>query len=230
MASLPEVELELGTLRRMEPLTDRVADLIRKAILDGHFPPGAKLSVPELARRLGVSRTPAREALLILERDGLVSTRAGTGMEVLIGDHAGLAEVLEIREAMEGLAARLAAERLEDSDLERMAKLVEQHHDALEDHDLDKHVELDAEFHRILRKGSGNSRLATMLERIEQQMILLNRSLSDTTGFEPRATEKDHRAIVEALKARDGERAEAAMRKHVRRMRNFFLSNYRERG
>jgi DNA-binding GntR family transcriptional regulator len=212
------------TLDRPEPLTERVAETIRRAILAGQLPPGTRLSVPKIARQLGVSRTPAREALLVLERDGLIGMRSSNGMEVLVGDQRGLVEVLEIREAMEGLAARLAAERMADTDRARLAKLIELHLSALEEHDLDRHVELDAKFHRLLREGANNSKLASMLERIENQVVLINRGLSDSIGFEPRALKKDHKAIADAIAARDPDRAEAAMRKHVQRMRNFYLS------
>jgi len=71
------------TLERSEPLTERVAETIRRAILAGQLPPGTRLSVPKIARQLGVSRTPAREALLVLERDGLIGMRSSNGMEVL---------------------------------------------------------------------------------------------------------------------------------------------------
>jgi DNA-binding GntR family transcriptional regulator len=214
------------TLERAEPLTERVAETIRRAILSGQLTPGMRLSVPELARQLGVSRTPAREALLVLERDGLIGARGSSGMEVLVGDQRGLVEVLEIREAMEGLAARLAAERMADADRERLEKLIELHLAALEDHDLDRHVELDAKFHALVREGANNTRLASMLERIEHQVVLINRALSDSVGFEPRALKKDHKAIVDAISAHDPERAEAAMRKHVRRMRDFYLNTH----
>ncbi len=212
------------TLERSEPLTERVAETIRRAILAGQLPPGTRLSVPKIARQLGVSRTPAREALLVLERDGLIGMRSSNGMEVLVGDQRGLVEVLEIREAMEGLAARLAADRMADADRARLSKLIELHLSALEEHDLDRHVELDAKFHRLLREGANNSKLASMLERIENQVVLINRGLSDSIGFEPRALKKDHKAIADAIAARDPDRAEAAMRRHVQRMRNFYLS------
>jgi DNA-binding GntR family transcriptional regulator len=107
-----------------------------------------------------------------------------------------------------------------------LAKLIDLHLAALEEHDLDRHVELDAKFHALLRKGANNTKLASMLERIEHQVVLINRALSDSVGFEPRALKKDHKAISDAISARDPERAEAAMRKHVRRMRDFYLSTH----
>src|SRR5258708_22450111 len=114
---------QLGVVERFEPLTERVTAIIRQAILSGKFAPGTRLSVPELARQLGVSRTPAREALLILESEGLLATRSGLGLEVLIGDHDNLIEILELREAMEGLAARLAAERMSESERQKLSEL-----------------------------------------------------------------------------------------------------------
>jgi DNA-binding GntR family transcriptional regulator len=219
---------DLLALARAEPLTERVAGTIRHAILTGQLTPGTRLSVPDLARRLGVSRTPAREALLVLQRDGLIGARGTSGMEVLVGDQQGLLELLEVREAMEGLAARLAAERMADADRVRLAKLIDLHLAALEEHDLDRHVELDAKFHGLLREGAQNARLGDMLERIEHQVVLINRTLSDSVGFEPRALKKDHKAIADAISAHDPDRAEAAMRKHVRRMRDFLLSKPRK--
>ena len=97
-------------------LVEQVVESLRKAIVTGTLPPGHRLSVPEIARRLGVSHTPAREAMLVLERDGLIANRPRFGAEVVRYGDADLNEMLDLREALDGMAARRAAERMSSTD------------------------------------------------------------------------------------------------------------------
>jgi len=114
-------------LDRPDGLASRVAALVRSAIVEGKLAAGLHLSVPELARHFGVSRTPAREALLILEREGLVGRRGTSGMQVLVGDTGTLADLLELREVLEGLAARRAAARIDDAARAELSELHARH-------------------------------------------------------------------------------------------------------
>lgn len=207
----------------VEPLTERVARTLREAIVDGKLTPGERLSVPELARRLGVSRTPAREALLLLEREGLVANRPRLGAEVLRASDTGFGELVDIREALDGMVARLAAERMTDSEHEELQALLKAHDKVLRNSDLDNHIAFDLEFHGLLRDGARNGRLAKALLDIERQIQLHMRVVGNAPGL-AKAVMHDHGAIVDAIVARNPDAAEKAARAHVHRMRKFSAS------
>lgn len=212
-------------LARPEALTDQVAERLRNAILSGALPPGTHLSVPEIARQLGVSRTPAREGLITLEREGLVEPRASTGVAVIAGGTPEILDLLDIREGLEIMTARRAAERMDADAVARLKTLLAQHKAVMEEGDLSGHVKLDAAFHGLIRDGAGNARLARQLVQIDQQLRVLNSRLSRASGWSGRAVLRDHKAIVDALAARDPEAAERNMRAHIQRTRTFMLKS-----
>src|SRR6218665_2733455 len=127
---------QLKPLARTEALTEKVADSLRDAILSGALAPGAHLSVPEIARQLGVSRTPAREGLIVLEREGLVEPRASAGMAVITGGASEILELLDIREGLEIMTVRRAAERMPPGALVQLKTLFARHEAAVEARDL----------------------------------------------------------------------------------------------
>lgn len=212
-------------LARPEALTDQVADRLRAAILSGALAPGTHLSVPEIARQLGVSRTPAREGLIALEREGLLEPRASTGVAVIAGGTPEILDMLDIREGLEIMTVRRAAERMDAGAVERLKTLFAKHEAAVNAGDLVGHVELDAAFHRMIREGSGNERLARQLVQIDQQLCVLNSRLSRAEGWSGRAVLRDHAAIIEAIAAKDSDGAERCMRAHIQRTREFQMQS-----
>lgn len=219
----------LGAVPRPEALTDRVVEMVRQAILSGELEPGARLSVPELARQLGVSRTPARESLLVLEREGLVVPRSSAGMEVIRGGSEDILDLLDIREGLEIMTARRAAERMSADAAAELKAILAEHAKVLASGDLMKHIELDAAFHAAIRDGAGNAKLARQLIQIDQQLRVLNSRLSRAVGWSPRAVLRDHEAIAEAIAANDPAAAEKHMRAHIGRSRAFHLKSVADR-
>lgn len=222
----------LNVIDSVELLTEKVVAAIREAILSGQIKAGSRLSVPELARQLGVSRTPAREALIALERDGLVASRPRYGTVVLEGNSQDLEDLIDIRESLDGMAARLAAERMTADERKELQALLTRHSVFLGEHpdsmvgsDLKRHVDLDLAFHRCIHAGSRNPRLTEFLERIEGQMTVLRNHLTSAPGFAGKAVVLDHTAIARAILAGDGSKAEAAARAHVQRIRNFYRTS-----
>lgn len=205
-------------------LVDRVADALRSAILNGELAPGSRLSVPDLARQLDVSRTPTREALVKLDHEGLVSLTPRRGAVVLSADTSDLEEILQFREALEGMAARLAARLISDEDLARLRREFEIHADAVRSGDVEVHVEHDRDFHRLLAAASGNKRIIAELERVRSQLQLITRAMAGIPGAVDADIIRAHERILEALEARDGRAAEAATRAHVRGVLNFYRS------
>lgn len=211
----------LSPLPRQEALTDLVAERLREAILSGELAPGTHLSVPEIARRLGVSRTPAREGLIALEREGLVEPRPSAGVAVIAGGAAEILDLLDIREGLEIMTARRAAERMDDAAVAHLRSLVIQHEEVVAHGDLAAHVKIDAAFHEAIREGAGNPRLSRQLLQIDQQLRVLNSRLSRAEGWSGKAVLRDHGRIAEAIATRDPDRAEKQMRAHIERARAF---------
>lgn len=213
----------MAPLARAEALTEKVAERLRQAILSGALAPGAHLSVPEIARQLGVSRTPAREGLILLEREGLVEPRSSAGMAVIAGGTAEILDLLDIREGLEIMTVRRAAERMDDRAVDRLKALFAAHEAVLDEGDVGRHVALDAAFHAMIGEGAANARLARQLTQIDQQLRVLNSRLSRAKGWSGRAVLNDHRAIVTAIAKHDPDEAEKRMRMHIERTRAFHL-------
>lgn len=220
-----ETPAVFAPLTRPEALTDKVAEQLRQAILSGALPPGTHLSVPEIARQLNVSRTPAREGLILLEREGLVEPRANSGVAVIAGDASDILDLLDIREGLEIITVRRAAERVDDEAIARLRELFARHEEVVRQGDLAGHVELDAAFHAVIREAAGNVRLTRHLVQIDQQLRVLNSRLSRAEGWSGRAVLRDHRAILAAIADRDPDEAEKQMRAHIERTRAFQLQS-----
>ncbi|MEU7815149.1 GntR family transcriptional regulator [Pseudonocardia sp. NPDC049154] len=204
-------------------LLSRVVDRLREAILRGDFAPGDKLSVPDLARTLQTSRTPVREALYALERSGLVVMRPRRGAVVFGGGPTELRHLFEVREGLDGMAARLAAERMTEAERAALREVWQRHDAALAARDLAEHVTLDVRFHDLVRDGAHNPVLSESLARLRDQMTLIVRSWSGSPGALGRRTRADHRALAEAVLAGDAEHSEATAREHVRNVAAFVL-------
>ncbi len=192
-----------------------VHELLREKILTGELAPGARLAVPSLARQLGVSRSPIRDAVLQLVREGLAVEEFNRGAIVRLPTRAELVSLYHAREALEGMAARLAAERMPDEALAELRDVLREH-EAIAPGDFARHIDLDARFHRVVRDASQSPVLAAMLEEIQGQVTVAMRS-TNLSGGVSRAT-ADHRAILEALLRRDPQASEAAARAHIARL------------
>ena len=211
----------LGT----QSLAAQVEHQLRKAILAGELAPGARLSVPELARRLGVSRTPVREAVTALERAGLAVSRPRLGALVSAGGRDELAHLYELRGALDGLAARLSATRMLPAQRQALRDVMRRHTAAVKSHDVDGHLACDVEFHRLLREGAHNPRLAEELGRLQDQILLVLRATSTQPGAMGRGVLHDHNAILRAVLAEDADAAERAARSHVDAVLRFVLDS-----
>ena len=200
------------------PLRDVVYEHLKEAILVGRFRPGERLLEAELADQMGVSRTPVREAMRRLEREGLVVLRPFRGAEVVRVPREKAEQLFQVREALESLAARLAASRVGPADLLVLRSIVEQAQVAAQDGDYPGVNALNRRFHAELARVSGNTPLATLLEQIQDHIDLLRVAALSRPG-RPEEAIAEHAAIVEALAAGDGARAEVLVRDHIRRAR-----------
>jgi DNA-binding GntR family transcriptional regulator len=212
---------ELAPIEGSDSLAARVESRLREAILDGSLTAGSHLSVPELARRLGVSRTPVRDAIYALERAGLAELRPRLGAVVFGGDREDLVHLFEVREALEGMATRQAAVRMTAETRSELATVIERHAQAVAVGAIDRHVELDEQFHRLVNASAHNPRLRTDLGRLHDQIIVLVRSIAGEPGAMGPGVLHDHRAILDAILQADPDEAEATARRHVRAVLQF---------
>ena len=152
------------------PLRDVVFNTLRKAILRGELKPGERLMEIQLANKLGVSRTPIREAILKLELEGLVLMIPRKGAEVAQITEKNMQDVLEVRKALEELSVQLACERITPEQVEEMKMAAEDFRKVLKSGDVTKIAEADVKFHDIIFAATNNQRLITLLNNLREQM------------------------------------------------------------
>jgi DNA-binding GntR family transcriptional regulator len=183
------------------------------------MPPGTVLSEAELSRRWSVSRTPVREALRQLELDHLISwapRRGATVARVTVRD---LRDMVELRQALEGLAVRLAAERAAESDLSDLREILDGIDAAHREGDIAGTIELDDSFHRRIALASGNRLLAASADRLLDR-VRFARSMTRSLPGRQEEFKHEHSAILAAIANHDPEAAVEAMTTHVQRSRD----------
>jgi len=202
-------------------VADRVFDQLRRAIIAGEIPAGTKLSEPVLAERFAVSRGPLREAIGRLESTNLVERRPNVGARVVTLTSAGLLEIYQVREALEGMAARLAAGRMSDESIQDLKDLMDQHRrDVARDFwQAYFQQEGDLDFHYRIVIGSGNQRMIRVLCDDLYHLARMYRCQFGMKSDRARDALKEHALVVDAIADRDGELAEWLMRRHVRASR-----------
>ncbi|NPV70568.1 MAG: GntR family transcriptional regulator [Firmicutes bacterium] len=213
-----------GSVQAHPVILGRTAyDRIKTAIMENQLKPGVMLQERSLAASLGVSRTPVREALRQLEKDGLVEFIPGKGALVRRISLEDVRDIMQIRQVLEGMAARLAAENASPSALESMTAAVDEMDEAFEKGDLRRFTELDLGFHEMLYTESGNQRLHEILNNLRDQVTRLT-ILSRDDPDRQNQSRGQHRRILEAVRRRDGDEAERCMSEHVTSVRAY-LSN-----
>lgn len=177
----------------------------------GQLPPGARLRETELAERLGISRTPVREAIRQLEADGLVTHQARQGATIRNLDYAEVIELYEMRSVLEGTAARLAARVAQRVELIELTEL----NDALAASAPGAAAqELNRQFHRTLLDAARNRFLIKTMSALQKTLLILGPSTLAEPA-RPEAAAAEHARVIAALAAHDADAAEAAMRAHV---------------
>ena len=185
--------------------------LILEAIDRGELRPGARLVETDLADRLGVSRTPVREALQRLETQG-VAARDGRSLRVATLDHDQLGELYEVRGVVEGLAARLAARHAAPEEIAHLVDMVEADRAAIDDPTA--LALANRRFHRQLHRASHNRYLNQMLESMRRSMALISTTTLAAPGRGQQSLD-EHAAIVAAIEARDEDAAQTAASIHI---------------
>ncbi|MFI5661764.1 GntR family transcriptional regulator [Streptomyces sp. NPDC051684] len=200
-------------------LADRAYEELKGAVLANRLRPGDALSVPALAAQLSISRSPVREAVQRLIHDGLATHVPHKGAVVATVDVEDVRQLYVVREVMEGLAARLATERLDASRLAELRELLERHEREVGTGvDERTHIEMDMAYHRMIREVADNPHLTAALDTIQGRAHLALHQL--WRGQEaPRLAVAEHRRIFEAMTSGDSDAADLAARDHIRKLR-----------
>ena len=196
------------------PLRDVVFKTLRQGILTGELKPGERLMEIHLAKRLGVSRTPIREAIRKLELEGLVTMIPRRGAEVAKITAKNLRDVLEVRVALDELAVQLACERMLDEDIERLRKACEDFARVTGTKDATVISRADVALHDIIVESTGNIRLKQLVNNLAEQMYRYRFEYIKDSVYHERLIE-EHRELLESLENRDKERAAKAVRTHI---------------
>ena len=212
-----------------KPLREIVSDALRQAIRDGILPPGERLMETPLAEELGVSRTPIREAIRILEQEGLIVMIPRRGTYVADMSLKDVTEVFELRSILEELAAELAAERITNEEIEALEQHLVEIGNYMNENNLDKVVQADILFHEILYKASRNDRLVEMINNLREQTLRF-RTLSMSQTGRLAKTWDEHRQLVEAISDRDVERARQIARIHMEESEKTLLAGMQLKG
>jgi DNA-binding GntR family transcriptional regulator len=217
-------------LQEGEPLVRNASmaatELIREAIIDGRVEPGRRLKEEELARELGISRTPVREALLMLQAEGLVVATPNRGAMVRVHDAEDLDDLYQLRALLEGHATRRAAARISEAEVDQLRSSCDRFDVLSPEQDLRELVRENLLFHNTILDVAGSARLAGMVRKVIE-LPLVYKSYIWYSPDQKRISVHYHRQIVNALAARDAERAELIMKEHVFEARDLLVSRVR---
>lgn len=201
---------------------NKVHTRLRKAIIHGELQPGERLVERKLAARLKVSRTPVREAIRVLEREGLVSHVPRVGAVVAEVDPADVLDVYRIRAVLEGLAARLAAERVGTEALEKLTRLLDDVNQGARAGDHNGMESAHRAFNDALYRAAGSPRLYGMITSLVDYISIHVRVGYSRPGRIAEAA-AEHRRLLQALQMRDADLAESAAREHIENSRRAYF-------
>ncbi|MBO9535485.1 GntR family transcriptional regulator [Herbaspirillum sp.] len=206
-----------GSERDGETLSEHVFRKIQTAIVQGDIAPGSKISEPELARTYGISRGPLREAIHRLEGQNLLVRVPHVGARVVSLTLEGLVELFQIRESLEGMACRLAAQRMSRAELDELRRVLDMHEqdEAFQAGRGYYQQEGDYDFHYKIIQASGNQILTRILCGELYQLARMYRIQYSATPNRPRHAFAEHHRILDALADGDGELADLLMRRHI---------------
>ncbi len=211
------------------PLRDVVFQTLRAAILKGELKPGERLMELQLAAKLGVSRTPIREAIRMLEQEGLAVTIPRKGAEVAKMTEKDMEDVLQIRRSLEDLAVRLSCDKISTMELQELRVAMEDFEEKTKTDQVVEIAKADVKFHEILYKASDNPKLLVLLNNLREQMYRYRVEYLKDQTMHPRLIE-EHRKMYEALKAKDKERAAYYVEQHLHNQAEAVKKIIREQG
>ena len=196
------------------PLRDVVFNTLRDAILRGELKPGERLMEMHLANKLGVSRTPIREAIRMLEQEGLAVTIPRKGAQVARMTEKDLQDVLEVRDALDELAVSSACAHITEEQMNELRETVKEFEKAIQSGDVRKMVRADEDFHNVIYRAADNPKLETIVKNLREQMYRYRYEyIKDHTDYKQLV--REHAEIIEGFERRDETYVRAVMHTHL---------------
>lgn len=213
-------------------LSDGAFQRLQTAIVTGEIPPGSRISEQFLSSSYGISRGPLREAIRRLEGRRLVVRIPHAGVRVVSLSYAELIELYHVREALEGMACRLAAEHMTEQDVANMRDVLATHeqHSGLQANESYYQQEGDLDIHYVIIQGCKNKTLSDMLCGDLYHLVRMYRYKFSSAPKRPQQAFAEHHRIIEAIADRDGELAEMLMRRHISASRRNIERRMQEQG
>ncbi len=209
-------------LETRKPLREEVYNILRQAIADGRLEAGTRLVETEVAEQLGVSRTPVREAIRMLESEGLVGFIPRKGYVVCDFSAEEVEEIFGIRQVLEGYAGRLATVRISTAQLEQLQEIYERSVQCLEQNSATLLCQLNTEFHDLVIASSQNRRLIELIDSLRHALLSYRLATLNDPSERQRAV-AGHKAILEALWRKDPAAVEELIKKHVAQSMDIIL-------
>ena len=205
-------------------LVNQAYQQLKRIILEHQVALGGKLNEGELAAALGISRTPVREAMNRLEKEGLVEIFPQRGAFVVKFSEKDIFELFLIRENLEGLAAYLAAERVKENELSKLESCIQGFREPFSERDIQRYTREDFKFHQTIVMLSDAQRLIKLISTLYDHIRIFRLT---TMGLSSRMKTSlaEHRRIIEALRKKDPEESERKMRQHIRHVRDGVMSH-----
>jgi len=205
-------------------LSEKIYEILKNQVINEELKPGERLLDDKLASKFGVSRTPVREALTRLSSQGLVEIIPRSRMYVKRLNRKDVEEIYEIRRLLEGLATRQAAPVIDNKKLKQLSLLLDKAKRSLDSDDRQTCIDLDIRLHDVILKNCQNSRLISIMNNLNTLIHVFRVRVARNKEKAGQAL-KEHEAILEAIKARDAEKAEKMMMEHIEESKKYIFSN-----
>lgn len=209
-------------IQNHRPLREMVYEELKMQILTGAIVPGTRMMEVELAQEMGVSRTPIREAIRKLEKEGLVTIEPRRGAYASQISTSDMVEILEVRQNMEGLAAFFAASRMQPEKMEELKEASSKYNDAVTSGDIENMIKYDTKFHRIIVESCNNKILLQMIEQL-QELVLRFRYIYYDNFKRAEHMPEEHAMIMNTIASKDAEAAREAADVHIDRLKELII-------
>ena len=209
-------------IQNHKPLREMVYEELKMQILKGSIIPGTRMMEVELAEEMGVSRTPIREAIRKLEKEGLVTIEPRRGAYASMISTEDMVEILEVRQDLEGLAAYFAADRMTKNQMEELKQVSNSYNAAVKEGNMEAMIKHDTRFHHIIVESCRNKILVQMIEQL-QELVLRVRYIYYDNFKRAENMPEEHEAIVAAIAEGDADKARAAADIHIERLKELVI-------
>ena len=196
--------------------TPYVFNTLRDAILTGKLVPGERLMENQLAEKLGVSRTPVREALRMLELENLVELVPRKGAQVLDMSEKDIVNILEVRSALEGLATSVACKKMSKEDLQQLKNMEVDFEKAVAENDVEHFVDIDEDFHDLIFAATENDKLINIFRNLRIQLYRYRMAQAKNNETSMSTIVAHHRSIIRAIENHDAEEGASIAQGHIK--------------